>query len=282
MPVGAIVGGIATIGGAAISSNAAKKQSQAVSNAADKSNATNLQIYNQQRQDLMPWMTTGKAALGRIEQLLGLSAPAPAGQPAGQPAAQPAAQQFQAVQARPRSSALGMDPNGDRSMKYAGQDGRLIEGNALAPRPAQAPAQATTLPASTTTPATTPAAGQYDSFYNSPGYQFRLKEGQRQLNAGLASKGQLFSGDAGREAIKYGQDFASNEFNTHLNQLFNAAGMGQTSTGQSNAAGANYAQGVNQNNMTSANALASSYGTQANAWGNALGTIGGMGMKYWG
>ena len=40
--------------------------------------------------------------------------------------------------------------------------------------------------------------------------------------------------------------------------------------------------GVNQNNMTTGNALASSYGTQANSWQNALGTVGGMAMKYWG
>lgn len=280
MPVGAIVGGIATVGGAVISSNAAKKQGQAVQNAASESNATNLQIYNQQRQDLMPWMTTGKAALGQIEKLLGLSpaASSPAGQasqPTGQSAQQPTGYQapMQAVEGgRPQRMA---DRFGGQATDYRGSAA------ATTIQPVGTPTQVPANALGTTTPAAG-QAGQYDGFYNSPGYQFRLGEGQRQLNTGLASRGQLFSGDAGREAVKYGQNFASNEYNTYLNQLFNAAGMGQTSTGQSNAAGANYAQGVNQNNMATGNALASSYGTQANSWQNALGTVGGMAMKYWG
>lgn len=277
MPVGAIVGGIATVGGAAISSNAAKKQGQAVQNAASESNATNLQIYNQQRQDLMPWMTTGTAALSRIEGLLGLAQPG--GQQPG--AAAPTTQGGGVVANQGVGGGGWGDPNGDRSLKYAGQDGRSLGGVATGQSALVGTGQVGS-GQQTSANALAQPAGQYDSFYNSPGYQFRLTEGQRQLNTGLASRGQLFSGDAGREAIQYGQNFASNEFNTHLNQLFNAAGMGQTSTGQSNAAGANYAQGVNQNNMTSANALASSYGTQANSWQNALGTVGGIGMKYWG
>lgn len=281
MPVGAIVGGIATVGGAVISSNAAKKQGQAVQSAADASNATNLQIYNQQRQDLMPWMTTGKAALGQIEKLLGLSpaASAPGGQ-TPQPSSQ-SAQQSTGYQAPMQATELGARPQ--RMADRFGGGASNYAGSAAATtiQPVGAPTQVPANALGTSQP-TSGQAGQYDSFYNSPGYQFRLQEGQRQLNTGLASRGNLFSGDAGREAVKYGQNFASNEFNTHLNQLFNAAGMGQTSTGQSNQAGSNYAQGVNQNNMATGNALASSYGTQANGWQNALGTVGGMAMKYWG
>lgn len=279
MPVGAIIGGIATVGGALLANKGADKQANAVKSAADSSNATNLQIYNQQRQDLMPWMTTGKAALSQIEKLLGLSpaATAPAGQ-TPQPAGQ-SAQQSTGYQA-PMQAVEGGRPQ-RMADRFGGQVSDYTGGGQATTQPVGTPTQVPQNALGTTTPAAG-QAGQYDGFYNSPGYQFRLGEGQRQLNTGLASRGQLFSGDAGREAIKYGQNFASNEYNTYLNQLFNAAGMGQTSTGQSNAAGANYAQGVNQNNMATGNALASSYGTQANSWQNALGTVGGMAMKYWG
>lgn len=116
---------------------------------------------------------------------------------------------------------------------------------------------------------------RYGGFYASPGYQFRMDEGTRGINANRAASGMLQSGDTLRALTRYGQDYASNEFNTQLNQLFSVAGLGQTATGQGNALGANYASQVGQNNMQMGNNQASSYANQGNIWQNALGNIGG-------
>jgi hypothetical protein len=137
----------------------------------------------------------------------------------------------------------------------------------------------TTLPPA---PGTAPAGAnaldpenRYGGFYASPGYQFRFDEGQRGINANRAASGMMQSGDTLRALARYGQDYASNEYNTQMNQLFSVAGLGQTATGQGNALAGQYGAQVGMNNQNASNALQSSYGTQANAWGNALGNVAG-------
>ncbi len=55
-------------------------------------------------------------------------------------------------------------------------------------------------------------------FEADPGYQFRLREGEKALNRLLSSRGLFFSGRAGRELMRYGQDYASNEFQKAYNR----------------------------------------------------------------
>ena len=71
--VGAIIGGVAAIGGAAIASNATKKASQAATQAADQNNALQREIYDQNRQVLAPYVQTGNQAGTAMQSLLGLS-----------------------------------------------------------------------------------------------------------------------------------------------------------------------------------------------------------------
>ena len=123
---------------------------------------------------------------------------------------------------------------------------------------------------------------RYGGFYASPGYQFRMDEGTRGINANRAASGMLQSGDTLRALTRYGQDYASNEYNTQLNQLFSVAGLGQTATNQGNALGANYASQVGQNTMQMGNNQASSYANQGNIWQNALGNLGGYAAYQWG
>lgn len=67
-----IVGGGA-IAGSLISSNASKHAAKAQTNAANQSNNTQLQIYNQNRQDQMPWLNAGTSALNRLSSIYGLN-----------------------------------------------------------------------------------------------------------------------------------------------------------------------------------------------------------------
>ena len=134
-----------------------------------------------------------------------------------------------------------------------------------------------------------------NDFEADPGYAFRLSEGQKALERTAAARGGLISGPALKAASRYSGDLASQEYqnayqraltgygtqvdrsntafsrgltgynadvaraDTGYNRLANMAGVGQTTTQQLNAAGANYAN-------TASNTLGN-YGTAA---GNAI------------
>jgi len=293
VPVG-LIAGAATVGGAAIVSNASRDQTRAAQDTATQNNALQQSIFNQQRADLAPWRASGAAALSEINRRLGLggqSATAPrvtnplngsgasgAAAPAGYGASQYSDQRDTAMQPRNQMVDTMMQansPEGGAPQNVLSTDG--------ATGPQVLPAATGTV-ATANAPASTNALdpeNRYGGFYASPGYQFRFDEGQRGINANRAASGSLQSGDAMRALTRYGQDYASNEFNTQLNQLFSVAGLGQTATGQGNALAGQYGAQVGQNNQNASNALQSSYGTQANAWGNALGNIGGIAAYNW-
>lgn len=253
----------ATVAGASIAAKGASKQANAIQQSTDQNNALQLQIFNQQRADQQPWMQAGQRALSQIERMLGIQAPATR------------ATTTQATD----TNGIPVTSGGDRRVADAGglndsmfmldRTTPLEEGGGKG-----APA--------VTAPATPSQGADFSSFYQSPGYQFRMQEGMNALTGNAATRGALQSGATLKALQKYGQNYASNEFGQYMNQLFNVAGLGQTSTGQSNALASNYAANTSNNNMAAAQARASSYGTQANAWGNALGTLGGMGAYYLG
>jgi hypothetical protein len=56
------------------------------------------------------------------------------------------------------------------------------------------------------------------NFTASPGYQWRLQQGQRNLNANFGARGLLQSGSAIQGAIDYGQNQASSEYGNWFNQ----------------------------------------------------------------
>jgi hypothetical protein len=118
--------------------------------------------------------------------------------------------------------------------------------------------------------------------YEDPGYAFRLSEGVNALNKTAAARGGMFSGRALSEATRYGQDYASNEYNnafnryyTQRNQTLNPIqsllGQAQTTAGNVGAAGQNYASNAGNTMMGAANARASGYVGGANALNTALG-----------
>lgn len=56
---------------------------------------------------------------------------------------------------------------------------------------------------------------------NEPGYQFRLDQGQRALEASAAGRGVLNTGGTLKDLLQYGQDFASSEYNNVYNRKLN-------------------------------------------------------------
>jgi hypothetical protein len=117
-----------------------------------------------------------------------------------------------------------------------------------------------------------------DWLRSTPGYEANLAAGQRQQNASLASRGGLLSGDAGRAAIQYGQDYTNRIFNQERNALQSIAGMGQTATAAGSAAGAQQANSA-QNALTrNADNLSSSYQARGNAMTNMFGGVAGAAL----
>ncbi len=139
-----------------------------------------------------------------------------------------------------------------------------------------------------------------NDFVQDPGYAFRMAEGQKALERSAAARGGLQSGGLMKSLARYGQEFASGEYQNaysrfnadrdrRFGRLSNIAGMGQASAAgmanasgnyaqQMGAAGQNYAGNVGNNLMGAANAQGAAGIAGANAWSGALSGIGQAGM----
>lgn len=115
-----------------------------------------------------------------------------------------------------------------------------------------------------------------------PGYDFRMQQGQRNLESSAAARGNLNSGATLKALTRYGQDFASNEYSNaynrynadrdqRWNKLSSLAGLGQNAQNQVSNAGQSYANQFAQNQMDMGNAQAANAISQSNNMNNLLG-----------
>lgn len=70
MPVGAIIGGVATLGSALLGSSSASKGANAQVQAAQMGIEESRRQYDQTRQDYAPWREAGGAAIGQLSDML--------------------------------------------------------------------------------------------------------------------------------------------------------------------------------------------------------------------
>jgi hypothetical protein len=141
---------------------------------------------------------------------------------------------------------------------------------------------------------------------NDPGYAFRLQQGEEALARGATASGGAFSGGTLKALQRYGQDYASNEynnvynraltnystnfsdaltgyqtrFNTYntnqgntYNRLASLSGLGQTAVGQLNAAGQSAATNIGNLGTSGANAAAAGILGTASAYNSGLNSI---------
>jgi len=74
------------------------------------------------------------------------------------------------------------------------------------------------------------------SFQGSPGYMFRMEQGQQAMERSAAARGKMFSGSLLKELVGYGQGLASQEYGAEFQRRMGMAGMGQAAaTGQAQA-----------------------------------------------
>lgn len=134
---------------------------------------------------------------------------------------------------------------------------------------------------------------------NTPGYQFRMEQGNKALERSAAARGGLLSGRQLMAQQRFGQGLASDEYGNQWNRLASLAGIGQTATNNLGTMGANYANAIGNIGMTNAanmgnaalagaNARGSFYQGLGNTAGQALGwsqllrPSGGGGADFWG
>lgn len=271
---------------------AANQASANSKEAADKSIALQKEMFDKLWGGTQVQRDAGDAATRMMASLMGLSLPS------AQPAAQPQPAMTQGYPNGQSGAAVnyggGRAPVGGIEARVAAMgDGMVYDGlgggNALAQygQPVAVP-EAQTM----ATPATNALAGGVnptDWLRSTPGYQFNFDEGMRGLNTRLAGQGRLQSGDASREAIRYGQNYGDNAFTTQFNRLAGIAGAGQTAQSQGQAAGQNYANnGQNALMWNGGNQMQSSY-NKGNAssgfWGSVSGSLNNaqnMAMKFMG
>jgi hypothetical protein len=85
---------------------------------------------------------------------------------------------------------------------------------------------------------------EYGGFTKTPGYDFRMQEGQRGLEASQAARGGLNSGAAMKALQQYGQDYASSEYGNYLARLQGQQGVGLSASAMNATAAQNAASGV--------------------------------------
>lgn len=255
MPPAIIGGALAAAGGiasAAIGSSAAGKAASASQSAADAAAAEQRAAREQAYSTLNPYIQAGLPATQNINALLGLAQPTQDWN--GYLAANPdVAAGWSAMSAADKQQFPTAQDYAQWHYQHYGQN----EGRA-APAMVDGAAQANQA---------------FDTFRNSTGYDWRLKQGMNALNSGYAGAGTIKSGAAIKGAIDYGQGMASQEFGNYLNALGNQQGIGLQAGSSAAGVSQNVANSLGniyqQNGANQANASLA----RASALGNGISGI---------
>lgn len=108
-----------------------------------------------------------------------------------------------------------------------------------------------------------------------PGYQFGMDQGQQAISRRIAAGGGRVSGQAIKAAARFGTDYGAVGYGAayqrrqdRLNRLASLAGVGQTATGASAAAGQSSANNISALLSSQGDANAASTLAKGNVWQN--------------
>lgn len=308
MPLAWAIGGSALLGAATSLFSGSQQASAATAGAnaqvqaADKTNALNKYIYDQNRADQSPYRGEGTNALYQIGDLLGVARSngmdqggAPGGTPQNSDA-QTLAQVRSGLQAW--SQAL---PGNAEPIIHMIDSGAPIAAVSSALQ---------SLRATTTNPANTafldplisqtagagsgagyqvqqPSGGNafdnspagiagrqqnaFSTFRADPGYQWSVDQGSKALQNSAAARGVLNSGATAKALTTFGQGLADQQYGNYFGRLQSLAGVGQSATNATQQAGQAYATGAGNAFTNAGNARASGYTGAANAFAGGLG-----------
>lgn len=123
-----------------------------------------------------------------------------------------------------------------------------------------------------------------EDFFNDPGYQFRLQQGQQAINRAMAAKGLRQSTAAVRGLADFNQGLASQEYQNawdrwnenrtqQYNMMSNLAGMGQVQSGRLAGAAGQYGTNVGNIMVGQGNAIAAQGMNRANTNAGIFGQL---------
>ena len=277
--IGSIIGAGASIIGGVLGSKSSEKAANIQAQAAGQTSAENARQFDLSREDMAPWLTTGKEGLYALADLLGLNtrqAPIP-------PARADFTKKFANINQGSRTgtvAGIGGFPivsgvGGARSSLFdqAGYDAAMAQYEKdLADYKSYTPSGELMRDFS------------LEDFVKEPGYEFRLSEGEKGINRAALARGGFDSGATLKALQRFGQDYASDEYSTawtrdeaEKNRKYNfLAGIsrtGQTTANQVASLRAQNAAAQSELMTGAANARAAGVVGGANAWGNALSNI---------
>ena len=269
--IGSVVGGL-------FQASAAKSGARAQTAAANQANETQRYIYDRNVELSEPWRETGQNALAALAFETGIG-PRPTYGGTGADGTQ-----ITEIPGSTRDVRTTISPGDPGFVRYTGDDDYMNSDAQHVWKTVTDPSRfevgdATfdTRDAAQEYAAANTAGGtgvlEYGGFKESPGYQFRLDEGQTALERMAAARGLRLSGGTLKEAARFGDGMASQEYGNYYNRLAGLAGVGQAAVGQQQAAGTNYASAFGQNTMAAGRAKASGYQGQANAFGGTMNNL---------
>lgn len=127
---------------------------------------------------------------------------------------------------------------------------------------------------------TAAAQGAFDAYKGSTGYDFRLGQGVRALDASAAAKGNLLSGSALKSLDQYGQNIGSAEFGNYLGQLDNQQRIGVADQSALAGQGNILTSNVSANNNTSSAAAQEAARAKAAGINSLIGTGIGLASSF--
>lgn len=128
---------------------------------------------------------------------------------------------------------------------------------------------------------------------NSPGYQFGLSQGRNALEGSASASGGLYSGNAGRALVQYGNDYGTTKYNNALDNMRNSqsdqfnryasiSGQGQLGANAINGAGQNSANNISGIQAGLGNAQGAQAIANGNTWGGLANQLGSTGRSWFG
>lgn len=259
----ALIGGALASGVSARNQRKAAKQAAgAQSAAADAATQLEREMWQQSREDMLPWLQAGSGALPELMRLAGMEQYTVPGE------VNPDYAKYQALERELASLGDGFGTAARRAQ--------------IRQRLSQMGRQPKTLNDTIAYRRSTDPNAMLSTLALDPGYQFRRDEGMRGLENSAAARGGLLSGKFIRNAQRYGQDLASQEYSNAFNRLAGIAGVGQQQAQQLAGLGSEYAGDVGQNMMNAANARASGYVGKANAQAGVMGNLTNLAMMGYG
>lgn len=270
--LGALIGGALALGGALLSGNSAKKAANKAADAqiqvAQQNNALLRELYGRNEANFQPYFQQGNRATSVLNGLL-----------YGDQAQQAPQQAYggeNPLYGAPGGSTGYSGGDGGRFFYDGGHDVSDFSGGG----PYMPLYGDTGMPQGPVTTQGPSGQNAWDTFRNSTNYQFRLGEGQNALNQGWAGQGAYRSGAAMKDALRYNQNFASNELGNYINLLQGQQNLGfgsaQALAGVSN----NYGNNVTAQNSNAADAVSNAAllrgQANSNMWGGIAGGIGNL------